>query len=159
MEVGSWLGRSTAFLAGLVQDADRGIRFWAVDHGFGTTDKSVDAYGAALAETAGNVAGRLVTNLRDCGVLDSVYPLIVTSERAALLFPDESLDFVFIDADHRYAEVRADVARWWPKVKPGGTIAGHDYDEHWPEVKAAVNDFFGEPCPHPVQGTCWGRVK
>lgn len=41
---------------------------------------------------------------------------------------DEHLDFVFIDADHSYAGCLGDIMNWWPKVKPGGLIGGHDYN-------------------------------
>ena len=54
--------------------------------------------------------------------------------------PDESLDFVFIDADHRYPAVKADIAAWTPKVKPGGFITGHDI--HLSGVLRAVEEAF-----------------
>lgn len=57
-------------------------------------------------------------------------------------FEDESVDFVFIDADHVYQSVRNDVLAWLPKVKPGGIIAGHDYNPPH-EVKRAVDEIFG----------------
>jgi predicted O-methyltransferase YrrM len=41
--------------------------------------------------------------------------------------PDESLDFVFIDADHSYQAVKKDIEAWFPKVKKGGIVSGHDY--------------------------------
>ncbi len=40
---------------------------------------------------------------------------------------DGELDFVYLDADHTYEAVKADIAAWWPKVRPGGTLGGHDY--------------------------------
>jgi predicted O-methyltransferase YrrM len=49
------------------------------------------------------------------------------SPEAAGLFADASLDFVYIDANHAYEAVRADLAAWWPKVRAGGIFAGHDY--------------------------------
>src|SRR5690606_11229810 len=49
------------------------------------------------------------------------------SVAAAKHVPDGSLDFVYIDADHSYAGVRADIAAWRPKIRAGGIIAGHDY--------------------------------
>ena len=42
-------------------------------------------------------------------------------------FADESLDFVFIDADHRFQAVTNDIAEWSKKVRVGGIISGHDY--------------------------------
>lgn len=38
-----------------------------------------------------------------------------------------SLDFVYIDAAHDLESVREDIAAWYPLVRPGGIIAGHDY--------------------------------
>ncbi len=46
---------------------------------------------------------------------------------AAKQFEDESLDFVYIDADHKFEAVVADIAAWLPKIRKGGIIAGHDY--------------------------------
>ena len=42
-------------------------------------------------------------------------------------FEDERLDFVFIDANHSYEACLEDIRLWFPKVKPNGVIAGHDY--------------------------------
>lgn len=72
-----------------------------------------------------------------------------TSEEAAPRIPDASLDFVYIDARHDEASVREDLGLWFPKVRPGGIIAGHDYlDGELPEgrfgVKTAVDGFFAE---------------
>ncbi len=55
----------------------------------------------------------------------------------ARTFADRSLDFVFIDADHRYESVVADITAWLSKVRPGGWIGGHDYG--LPELDGAVN--------------------
>ena len=63
--------------------------------------------------------------------------------------PDGSLDFVFIDADHSYEGCLQDLRAWWPKVKPGGLFAGHDYKDaerarhDGKGVAQAVDDFLG----------------
>ena len=62
--------------------------------------------------------------------------LRLTSEEAALKIPDESLDFVYIDANHAYQFVKRDIELWRPKVKPNGILAGHDYTI--PSVASAV---------------------
>lgn len=70
------------------------------------------------------------------------------SAEAAELFPNESFDWVYIDGNHSYSEVLSDLRRWWPKVRPGGDLAGDDYrwrDEHGTRsVKRAVNEFVQE---------------
>lgn len=48
---------------------------------------------------------------------------------AAKAVPDESLDFVYIDANHSYLATKADLEAWIPKVKRGGLVAGHDYTD------------------------------
>jgi hypothetical protein len=55
----------------------------------------------------------------------------LTSVEAAPAFPDESLDFVYIDANHATEHVRQDVLNWWPKIKPHGIMAGHDWTGEW----------------------------
>ena len=66
-------------------------------------------------------------------------PVKEWSDKAAALYADASLDFVFIDAGHTYENASADIKAWLPKVKPGGFIAGHDYGSA-PGVNRAVNE-------------------
>lgn len=49
------------------------------------------------------------------------------SVEAAATVPDGSLDFAYVDANHRFEYVVEDIAAWLPKVRKGGIIAGHDY--------------------------------
>lgn len=49
------------------------------------------------------------------------------SVHAAKHIPDRSLDFVYLDGNHTLPHVIADLAAWAPKVRPGGTVAGHDF--------------------------------
>ncbi len=53
------------------------------------------------------------------------------------------IDFAFIDADHSYEGCANDIELWYDKIKPGGVIAGHDYNEKlFPGVVRAVDEFF-----------------
>lgn len=68
--------------------------------------------------------------------------LRMTSESSAQLFKDNSLDFVYIDANHSYEACKQDVDLWWPKVKRGGILSGHDYlDAPMFGVKRAIDEF------------------
>jgi hypothetical protein len=40
---------------------------------------------------------------------------------------NESLDWVYIDADHSYEGIKSDYNAWYDKVRVGGIISGHDY--------------------------------
>lgn len=59
-------------------------------------------------------------------------------------FNDESLDFIFLDANHTYYAVKADLEAWYSKVRPGGIVAGDDYATCHPGVPQAVNEFFAK---------------
>ena len=61
------------------------------------------------------------------------------SVSASALFPDQSLDLIFIDGDHQYDSVLQDLNVWYPRLRSGGLLAGDDYA--WPAVKEAVSTF------------------
>jgi predicted O-methyltransferase YrrM len=64
------------------------------------------------------------------------------SQAAAANMPDESVDFIYIDADHSYAAVLIDLQSWFPKLKRRAIMAGHDYcNGPGFGVKAAVDEF------------------
>ena len=65
--------------------------------------------------------------------------LELRSEDAANHIEDNTLDYIFIDGDHRYDSVLKDLQAYWPKVKQGGIFAGHDWN--FAEVENAVNQF------------------
>lgn len=59
------------------------------------------------------------------------YQLIkLKSVEAAGRLENDSLDFVYIDACHQEEAVFADLCAWWPKLRPGGLLAGHDIVEY-----------------------------
>ena len=75
----------------------------------------------------------------------------------AASFPDESLDWVYIDADHAYEGVKRDLEAYFRVVKPGGFIAGDDYGhvDRWfgDGVRQAVDEFAGRCAELTVIGT------
>ena len=75
------------------------------------------------------------------------------SAYAASMIPDGSVDMVFIDSDHRYEQVKAEIERWLPKAT--GIICGHDYMDCWPGVKQAVEEAF--PKFH-VKDSIWFHI-
>lgn len=68
--------------------------------------------------------------------------LRMTSDEAAIQVP-APVDFVWIDGDHRYEQVKRDIQNWMPKISLGGIICGHDYIQA-AGVKEAVDELLGE---------------
>lgn len=87
-----------------------------------------------------DVAGRFATEISR-GI---VHIQRLTSHEAAGLFPDAHFDWIYIDANHLYEYVLADLRMYYPKVKPDGFVAGDDYGKEgwWGNgVKQAVDEF------------------
>jgi predicted O-methyltransferase YrrM len=61
------------------------------------------------------------------------------SKNVACLIEEKSTDVIFIDGNHLYDNVVSDIKLYWPKIRPGGVLAGDDYN--WPDVYKAVNEF------------------
>jgi predicted O-methyltransferase YrrM len=68
-----------------------------------------------------------------------------TSETAAKSMPpDKTFGMIFLDAMHTKEDVKADIMRWWPRLRPGGLMVFHDYaHKDFPGVKQAVDEIFG----------------
>jgi hypothetical protein len=49
--------------------------------------------------------------------------------RAASRYPDACFDFIYLDGNHAYEHVLADLYQWFPKLKPGGLFVCNDFDE------------------------------
>lgn len=147
VEVGSWKGKSSAYMAVEIANSDKEIDFYCVD----IWEGSIEQKGM---EELHRLYDIFLSNMKP---VESYYtPLKMKSLDAVSIFGDHSLDFVFIDASHEYEDVKADIIAWLPKIKPGGILAGHDYyigdfDYH-PGVKKAVNEEFSE---FEAKYNCW----
>jgi hypothetical protein len=73
----------------------------------------------------GGVYGECMKNIR--GFEDRAIMIRTKSDIASKFFENNSLDFVYIDANHSYEFVKQDLNLWYPKVKKGGWVMGHDY--------------------------------
>ena len=128
-EIGCWQGRSTVAMA-----ANATATVHAIDTWLGSPEHqgelSQHENGWLFSQFLNNVAG-----LR-------VLPLNMDSLSAAKMFSTTKpqFDFIFIDANHDYDSVKADILAWEPLVKPNGIFAGHDFYGDWPGVRQAVEE-------------------
>ena len=75
--------------------------------------------------------------------LENFHLIRKSSFDAAKMFDDNSIDLIFIDANHSYESVKNDIDLWLPKVKKGGWLSGHDYHINYFGVILAVNEKLG----------------
>ncbi len=146
VEIGSYLGASTCFLAGGICQEEgqvHAVDTWAND---GMTEGKRDTYESFLRNTA--------------PLKDWIVPIRSRSEDLAGKF-EQPIDLLFLDGDHSYEAVRRDLELWLPKVKQGGTVILHDYG--WSdEVKRAARELL---VPIQVEGgrrldsLYWTRVS
>jgi len=156
VEVGTWLGRSACLMAVEIINANKNIEFHCVDHWRGSAEHAWDDN-----VINGTLYWNFLINIKP--VEHKINPIKLPSLEAAKLFQDNSIDFVFLDASHDYENVKADITAWYPKVKVGGILAGHDYPDTkgWFGVKEAVDEFVLNNPGHKVDTSTdsWTFVK
>ena len=135
VEIGSWKGKSSSYMAVEIANSNKDIDFYCVDTWEGSIEHKNNTEISMLYDI-------FLNNMKS---IESYYtPLKMKSLDAVSRFGDHSLDFVFIDGSHEYEDVKEDIKAWLPKVKPGGILAGHDYyiegTDWFPGVKQAVNE-------------------
>lgn len=112
--------------------------------------------------------------LKDFSNEPKVHIIREWSHKAASQFADNSIDFLYLDANHSYTATKIDLNVWYPKIKAGGVFAGHDYvngDGDGHGVKKAVDEFAlehnlyinkteNEYCrPEGVYGATWEGIS
>ncbi len=141
VEIGAYLGRSSIHLAYLSQKYDKDLRIDVIDIWENFEDSPREINMAFRTSEDPNVLYKqFLTNVFKCKVAGQIHSMKLPSIEAAELYEDNSIDIVFIDANHTYPEVMKDLKAWYPKVK--SIIAGDDYN--WTGVKEAVDEFFVE---------------
>lgn len=134
-ELGSFMGRSACFMMESLQHFNKTVKFHAIDlfkitpdegdgqmpwsenaklwsKRMGGSDKLLDSF---LFYTKNSPAYSYLTNY-----------IQESSDIAAQKFEDNSVFFCFVDASHLYENAKKDILAWWPKIKSGGYLAGHD---------------------------------
>jgi hypothetical protein len=138
VEVGSWKGKSAAFLAVEIINSQKNIRFDCVDTWLGSPNEENHQNDPLVKQD--QLYNLFLKNIEP--VKHIITPIRSTSVEASKLYNDSTLDVVFIDACHDYECVRDDIIAWLPKIKPGSIICGHDIT--WPSVFQAIKEAFGD---------------
>ena len=149
LEVGSYLGASASFLASGVKGS--GGRVFCVDTWMneGMSEGLRDTYDYFLANT------------KQFG--NAIIPLRGRSDRIAQKF-NQKIDLLFIDGNHSYEELNADIAAWFPKLNVNALAVFHDYQwGQWGEVVQKVVDELVRPISlddgNIVDSIYWTRIR
>ena len=125
VDVGTWLGQSTAYLGQLIKKSGKNIKIFAVD-----SFKGCDSCEFQLDEVkkqGGSIYNKFIQNMTALGLIDIITPIIANSwDVPNLIDPNIMFDFVYIDASHLPDNVAKDLNAYWPRIKNGGILGGDD---------------------------------
>lgn len=142
LEVGSWLGSTAIAMA----DASCMARVHCVDTWQGSpSDLTGDQAKLAIEEEGENaVYKRFIANIGPRHN-KTIFAWQGTSEEMAKKAWPKKFDLIFIDAEHTYEALKAQILEWWPHLAADGVMCGHDFLVHgYDGVGDAVRELFGE---------------
>lgn len=119
LEVGSWCGHSSVILGQVVKEY--GGHLFCIDWWKGTPTAETGEIA-----TKADIFSHFWNRICDAGLENVVIPVRGQSEIVSEILRKQLFDLVFIDADHRYEEVRKDIQLYAPLVREGGILCGHD---------------------------------
>lgn len=123
-EIGLADGDSMLYLAKRLHQLGKSFKIYGVDSmDYGSFEQMKTIY----------------TNIIKSGLGEYIEIIPKESLIAADDFNDGYLDFVFIDSSHTYDGTKAEIKKWYSKVKDLGIMAGHDFLGH-EEVYKAVTE-------------------
>jgi Methyltransferase domain len=147
VEIGTYHGQSAAYMAVEIINSNKQIRFDTIDC---FIEGPLIPINAIQVDYAWNNNKRMrdvcLRNLEP--VLDKLNLIDMSSPAASVLYDDESLDFVWIDGNHHNGGPTRDVEAWWPKLKLGGYMGGHDFTMD--QIRNAVNNVVLTKYKNPV---------
>ena len=98
-----------------------GFDHWCVPKGYEEQAKTLSGGAKTRSEDFAEAKLKLRRYRERAHLIQDVSP------ECSRMFNDESLDFVYLDADHTRPGVDNDIRVWWRKLKPDGVLAGHDF--------------------------------
>ena len=148
VEVGTWRGKSTAYMGLACKFTSRKI--YAVDTWKGTESEQETYHKDAKTQ---DIKEQFLQNMLSLDVLQFITPIVGLSHEVALSF-DKKIDMLFIDADHSTEAVLLDLKSWLPHCKDTCLVCGHDYNH--PTVAKAVQMTFPR---HDKEWDIWFAYK
>jgi len=144
VEVGTWMGGSTRYMAKLAKEHNPDVEVVAIDTFLGSVEHwSKESYLMTLKNGRPNIYEQFLSNCIHQQLWENITPFPIDSINGYEFLKLKKVvpDLIYIDAGHDYASVSADLERWSELLPSGGVLIGDDF--HHPPIIEAVNDFFG----------------
>ncbi len=138
-EIGCWTGTSTVALATIAKSVKGKV--FAIDWFKSNPQTNIERTGYYY-----NIRNIFDENMMEQKLTESIKVIPKSSIETSLDFPDNYFDFIFIDADHRYSQIKQDLIAWYPKLKKGGIFSGHDCDVSLQEYNNLSLDYKEKDC-------------
>ena len=135
VEIGSWQGRSTSFLARAVKNSENGV-FYAIDHFKGNTGK--EHFYRVGKEDLSDLKTGFISNMERLGLSDAVQLLDMPNDQAVQSLQNTRIRFLFIDGDHSKEGVEKDIRLFFPLLLEGAIIVFDDFSVNFPGLLVAV---------------------
>jgi hypothetical protein len=142
IEIGSWKGCSSYFLAHIMNHF-KYCKLYCIDTWKGNED-------TWQKEEIAQHDIKEIFDLNTAEFNHIIVPLRENSNAAHIEFKDESIDFMFMDGDHTHNGLYSDLTNYYPKLKTGGVICGHDsnirYENLSRKFRIIINRHIDEDC-------------
>ncbi|MDP6503405.1 MAG: class I SAM-dependent methyltransferase, partial [Planctomycetota bacterium] len=139
VEIGSFMGLSSVLMAQtLMRTGNHQARIYSVD----TWEGSPEHQGLEIIKNR-QLFDIFKDNIQKAGISSFIHPIRKSSTVAFEDFEDGSIDLLFVDGDHSFEGCYSDLIHWFPKLRPGGGLIGHDCEPD-SGVRAAVKKFSSE---------------
>lgn len=145
IEVGAFLGRSTAHLAQAIKRSGKKITLWVIDPfkvDLLDDERLAEVFPNKKLSQKGDFFYLFQKFMKDLEVYDLIKPLRMTSDDAYQALKNVKASFIFIDGLHTDPYVTNDINNYSKLLTTNGLIGGDDYLA--PDVKNAVQLHFGE---------------
>ena len=140
LEVGTWLGKSTCYIASMAKVLKKPVKIYAVDTFAG--EPTCEFQVGIVKENGGSIYNQFLKNVKDLELDDIIIPIVSDSHsclrKCFSKYLVRSFDVISLDANHSYEYVKKDLEYLWPALKKGGLFCGDDYNG---DVKKAVVEF------------------
>lgn len=136
VEIGSWQGRSTSFLARAAKESGNG-KFYAIDHFKGNVGK--EHFYKVSRDDLSDLKTVFLSNMESVGLSGDINLLDMDNSSAAEKLAGTRIRFLFIDGDHTKRGVEKDISLFFPMLTERAIVAFDDFSANFPELVDAVD--------------------